>query len=457
MSNSLHNNNSEVLISEADMVYSSLKASFYPTSPLSSHYNLFDCHADFNATHFEPERVTSEPPTQAHQTQQHVFYQNSPNANSAYVMGESNGKEQPRAIEPLPQLSVSTIFNLLPSSPIFASNITPTFSNYDPHIQMKSFLDVEREMSSTGLSRSNSQPDLTEKKAVMTQMAHVRRHPSLSYKTSMSECSEEFFVDFNEASTTTTTTDDGIFLGTDAISDFLSAGGTFSDIFDDMPDLEGLMSLVTFEPKMSQCDFNLDDFSAMSNVSAERSSEESRTTRSAPPSPTQARKKRTSSWPSNKAWSKMSSEEHISAVECLTRIINDEMGLREQLEIIRIISPDKKLLPSDTQFVMDLNMINDEKFRRIKEIIKFHGLNLNEKQNGDNFSECSANSCPQGYKLAKRELRLRRAQQRLIKHTQRKETRQILKESKSGLFTKTEVIPLSQVLPEEDIEVDILS
>jgi len=63
----------------------------------------------------------------------------------------------------------------------------------------------------------------------------VRRHPSLSNKTSMSECSEEFYVDFNEASTTTTTTDDGIFLGTDAISDFLSAGGTFSDIFDDMP------------------------------------------------------------------------------------------------------------------------------------------------------------------------------------------------------------------------------
>lgn len=58
--------------------------------------------------------------------------------------------------------------------------------------------------------------------------------------------------------------------------------------------------------------------------------------------------------------------------------------------------------------------------------------------------------------LKKRELRLRRAQQRILKHTQRKESRQILKESKSGLFIKTEVIPLSTVLPEEDIEVDIL-
>lgn len=112
------------------------------------------------------------------------------------------------------------------------------------------------------------------------------------------------------------------------------------------------MSLVTFEPKMTQCDINLDDFSAMSNVSTDITNDESRTTRSAPPSPTPARKKRQSSWPSNKAWSKMSSEEHISAVECLTRIINDEMGLREQLEIIRIITPDKKLLPTDTQFVI---------------------------------------------------------------------------------------------------------
>ena len=48
----------------------------------------------------------------------------------------------------------------------------------------------------------------------------------------------------------------------------------------------------------------------------------------------------------------MTNEEHTNAVECLTRIVNDEMGLREQLEIIRIINPDTKLSPSDTQFVI---------------------------------------------------------------------------------------------------------
>lgn len=45
----------------------------------------------------------------------------------------------------------------------------------------------------------------------------------------MSDWSEELFFDFNEINTTTTT-DDGIFLGTDATSDFLSDGGMFSDV-----------------------------------------------------------------------------------------------------------------------------------------------------------------------------------------------------------------------------------
>ena len=41
-----------------------------------------------------------------------------------------------------------------------------------------------------------------------------------------------------------------------------------------------------------------------------------------------------------------------------------------------------------------MKRIDDEKFKRIKEIIKLHGLSLNEKQISDNSSDCSANSCP---------------------------------------------------------------
>lgn len=86
------------------------------------------------------------------------------------------------------------------------------------------------------------------------------------------------------------------------------------------------------------------------NESAER------TTRSAPPSPTPQNKKQRPTnnmqmW-ANKTWNKMDDLERSKAVDCLTRIINDDMGLREQLEIIRILNPDAKLKPTDKQFAI---------------------------------------------------------------------------------------------------------
>ncbi len=74
------------------------------------------------------------------------------------------------------------------------------------------------------------------------------------------------------------------------------------------------------------------------------------------------------------------------------------MGLREQLEIIRILNPDTKLKPTDTQFVIGLKMIDDEKFRRIKEVIKLYGLSLTEKQL---LNENSIDCCPQTCHLVK--------------------------------------------------------
>jgi hypothetical protein len=245
----------------------------------------------------------------------------------------------------------------------------------------------------------------------------IRRHPSLSYKTSMSECHEEnedYFSNFNltdylnanntnsmsnnfnndqfgnglntnglnlsnnynsnpngmsidncssnnlnmsssgsttsgvSSLATTNATDDGLFLGIDAINDFLSKSGTYSDLFEDLPDLEDLMSLVTFETsssvstssappcqpiKQTQCDLNLPNVANnlidcnplsnfydydygvdmnslmmdhnVSNDPSNKSDEANveRTTRSAPPSPTPQRKKqRPTNLPWHKAW-----------------------------------------------------------------------------------------------------------------------------------------------------------
>jgi len=48
----------------------------------------------------------------------------------------------------------------------------------------------------------------------------------------------------------------------------------------------------------------------------------------------------------------MDDNERSRAVECHTRTINDETGLREQLEKDRIIYPDTKLKPTDTKFII---------------------------------------------------------------------------------------------------------
>ena len=71
---------------------------------------------------------------------------------------------------------------------------------------------------------------------------------------------ENFFSNIHTLSTNsknhqtisnTNSTDDGLFLGTDALSDFISNCGAITDLFEDLPDLEDLMSLVTFESSSS--------------------------------------------------------------------------------------------------------------------------------------------------------------------------------------------------------------
>lgn len=232
-----------------------------------------------------------------------------------------------------------------PSTTILADNNHNYLPQYQSNIQQSTI--------TTGLSRSNSQPDLKHLIEIKSSPpAKVRRHPSFNLSNLNGQ--DDFYFELN----TPTTTDDGIFLGTDFASDLhLSTNGgcdTFSDIFDD---LEGLMSCVTFDAFNS----NLEDYSTKSTVScdAQTSSKLDDTrliTRSAPPSPTPMMRenKRNTNWPFKLSWNKMSLDEKTKCVELLTRIINDEMGLREQLEIIRIINPDTKFLPTNTQFILGI-------------------------------------------------------------------------------------------------------
>ena len=50
----------------------------------------------------------------------------------------------------------------------------------------------------------------------------------------------------------------------------------------------------------------------------------------------------------------MNENERSKILQNLTRTINDEMGLEEQLEIIRILNPNPKLNSADTQYIIGL-------------------------------------------------------------------------------------------------------
>jgi hypothetical protein len=48
--------------------------------------------------------------------------------------------------------------------------------------------------------------------------------------------------------------------------------------------------------------------------------------------------------------STMSSSDQMDSIEYLTKLVSTTLGLREQLDIIRIISPDANVSAADTEF-----------------------------------------------------------------------------------------------------------
>lgn len=41
------------------------------------------------------------------------------------------------------------------------------------------------------------------------------------------------------------------------------------------------------------------------------------------------------------------------------------MGLREQLDIIKIIDPTAQISPTDSEFIIELNCLTDEKLKQV--------------------------------------------------------------------------------------------
>ncbi|MGH0169376.1 UNVERIFIED_CONTAM: hypothetical protein FKN15_056774 [Acipenser sinensis] len=58
------------------------------------------------------------------------------------------------------------------------------------------------------------------------------------------------------------------------------------------------------------------------------------------------------------------SDEQVEYIEYLSRKVSTEMGLREQLDIIKIIDPSAQISPTDSEFIIELNCLTDDKLKQ---------------------------------------------------------------------------------------------
>ncbi|CAF1325587.1 unnamed protein product [Adineta steineri] len=314
--------------------------------------------------------------------------------------------------------STTTITN-----PLLQTPPPPPMFNYpNGQTSIQQFLNSDMLAS---MSRSNSQPDLTAASNTVQSSTN-----QLTSSKSMSVCSDDLYMDINGCNSSGVV--DDLFLGIEA--DFIGTSD-LSDLFENdyFSELDDTRSLFQQFPNPS------------SLLPAPQ--------RSAPSSPKLRAKSRTNSHGRQlptKLWSKMTSDEQTSATDDLTLIINRQLGRREQLEIIRILQPDgPQLLPYQTEFVLDFSDMNDDKHRRIKNIIKFNLIGNSGSMNdeSDGYSSLSSNKSDPLHQRIEKALKLR----------QRKEQRQAAKEHRSGLFNAQHHQVLELTKCDEDIEVDILS
>ncbi|XP_029917364.1 protein FAM199X [Myripristis murdjan] len=207
-------------------------------------------------------------------------------------------------------------------------------------------------------------------------------------------------------------------------------------------------------------------------------------------------------------WSAMTNDEQVEYIEYLSRKVSTEMGLREQLDIIKIIDPCAQISPTDSEFIIELNCLTDEKLKQVRSYIREHsprqrasstregwkrsshssastsgvsgasssnasmvssassstGSTASNSIAGGTASACSGgsvtnisrahsdgnlSSAAERIRDSKKRSKQRKLQQKALRKRQLKEQRQARKERLSGLFLNEEVLSL-RVTEEDD-------
>uniref|UniRef100_A0A8C2EXJ0 Family with sequence similarity 199, X-linked n=1 Tax=Cyprinus carpio TaxID=7962 RepID=A0A8C2EXJ0_CYPCA len=188
-------------------------------------------------------------------------------------------------------------------------------------------------------------------------------------------------------------------------------------------------------------------------------------------------------------WSAMTNDEQVEYIEYLSRKVSTEMGLREQLDIIKIIDPSAQILPTDSEFIIELNCLTDEKLKQVRSYIREHSRrqqrsvkrslassvsahsSSNTSITSSSISSSSAStassisrahsdgnlaSAAERIRDSKKRSKQRKLQQKALRKRQLKELRQARKERLSGLFLIEEVLSLRVTEEEEEDHCDAL-
>lgn len=145
-----------------------------------------------------------------------------------------------------------------------------------------------------------------------------------------------------------------------------------------------------------------------------------------------------------KKWSHMSKSQKAKTVDELSLTISNELGLREQMEIIKVINPSATFNKQTAEFVIDLNTIDDVKLEKIQDIVNFHCVQSND---------ITHHNCSHTSKKFSKKNKSQDRKPKVPKQRVQKEYRQKLKERRSGLFVKEERLAVSDTIMEEDIDI----
>eukprot|EP00794_Sanderia_malayensis_P016760 gene16760-18454_t len=156
-------------------------------------------------------------------------------------------------------------------------------------------------------------------------------------------------------------------------------------------------------------------------------------------------------------WTDLNTEKQQETLELLIGTVSQRLGLREQLQLIRIISPNANVSPNDTEFFIDFELFDEEKFRSVCKFVKKHLKLLNDEEiicsseNGEYTKEKELKNSPSSCSGRKTQI-----EKKILAKT----SKQIRKEKRSGLFKQEQVLCIkedqSTILEDDDEELDVV-